>query len=358
MVVLATYADGTVRDVTADAFVESGNIEVLAADKTGLISTLRRGEAPVLARYEGAYTATTITVMGDRSGFVWNDPEPYNYIDELVFEKLQRVKIQPSELCTDEEFVRRVYLDLTGLLPSGGRRAQFSGRSASDARQADELIDQLIGNPDYVEHWTNKWADLLQVNRKFLGEVGATALRTWIEDAVASNKPYDQFAHEMLTASGSTLENPAAAYWKVLREPSAAMENTTHLFLAVRFNCNKCHDHPFERWTQDQYYHMTAFFAQVGRKEDPDFAGQKIGGSAVDSAQPLVEVVYDTGAGETTHDRTGQVTPPAVPFGSLDADQQDASRREQLAVGLRRPRIAISPAATSIACGDTCWASA
>ncbi len=161
------------------------------------------------------------------------------------------------------------------------------------------------------------------MNRKFLGEVGATALRDWIQDAIATNKPYDEFAYEVLTASGSTVENPAAAYWKILREPSAAMENSTQLFLAVRFSCNKCHDHPFERWTQDQYYQMTAFFAQVGRKEDPDFAGQKIGGSAVESAQPLVEVIYDTGSGETTHERTGTVTPPAFPYGSLDEDAAD-----------------------------------
>ncbi len=331
MVVLATYADGTVRDVTADAFIESGNIEILAADKTGLITTLRRGEAPVLARYEGAYTATTITIMGERNGFVWNAPEPRNYIDEFVFQKLQRVKIEPSELCTDEEFVRRLYLDLTGLLPSVTEVRQFVADPQPARDKRDQLIDRLIGSPAYVEHWTNKWADLLQVNRKFLGEVGATSLRAWIEQAMASNQPYDQFAREILTATGSTLENPAAAYWKILREPSAAMENTTHLFMAVRFSCNKCHDHPFERWTQDQYYHMTAFFAQVGRKEDPDFAGKKIGGSAVDSAQPLVEVVYDTGTGETTHDRTGKVTDPAVPFGSLDPQLHDATRREQLA---------------------------
>ena len=112
----------------------------------------------------------------------------------------------------------------------------------------------------------------MQVNRKFLGEKGAAALRDWIRHAVATNMPYDKFAYAVLTASGSNLENPPASYFKILRDPGDAMENTTQLFLAVRFNCNKCHDHPFERWTQDQYYQLAAFFAQVGHKDDPQFA--------------------------------------------------------------------------------------
>ena len=135
----------------------------------------------------------------------------------------------------------------------------------------------------------------MQVNRKFLGEEGSIALRNWIKESIASNKPYDKMSYEVLTASGSNIENPPAAYWKVLRDPTAAMENTTHLFLAVRFNCNKCHDHPFERWTQDQYYQLSQYFAQVGRKPMPEFAGQNIGGSAVEGAVPLVEAIYDSG---------------------------------------------------------------
>src|SRR5947209_15212166 len=125
--------------------------------------------------------------------------------------------------------------------------------------------------------------------------------------------PYDKFAHTILTASGSTLENPPAAYYKVLRDPELAMENTTQLFLAVRFNCNKCHDHPFERWTQDQYYHLAAYFSQVGRKDDPKFKNQKVGGNDVMGATPLVEIIDDSGAGEVKHERTGAVTGPSFP---------------------------------------------
>lgn len=338
MTVLATYSDGRVRDVTHEAFIESGNTEVMEAEAGGIVRVLRRGEAPVLVRYEGNYTATTVTVMGDRKEFVWVQPPTHNFIDELVYAKLQRVKVLPSELCSDDEFIRRVHLDLTGLPPSSERVRDFLQDTRPTRVKRDELIDQLIGSPEYVEHWTNKWADLLQVNRKFLGEEGAAALRNWIKNAVANNMPYDEFARAILTAEGSTLENPPASYVKILREPDALMENTTHLFLAIRFNCNKCHDHPFERWTQDQYYHLAAYFAQVGLKGDPRFAGQTIGGSAVEGAKPLVEVVYDRNAGEVTHLRTGKVASPAFPYEFGVQVDTASPRRKQLAQWLTSPQ--------------------
>ncbi|HXD88297.1 MAG TPA: DUF1553 domain-containing protein, partial [Urbifossiella sp.] len=171
----------------------------------------------------------------------------------------------------------------------------------------------------FIEQWTNKWADLLQVNRKFLGDVGATAFRKWIRDAVATNMPYDKFAYAILTASGSNVANPPASYFKVLREPDAIMENTTQLFLAVRFNCNKCHDHPFERWTQDNYYNLAAFFAQTTLREDPKYKGQRIGGTAVEGAKPLVELIADGKSGEIKHVRTNEVAPPKFPY-AVNAD--------------------------------------
>lgn len=331
MRVIATYTDGTVRDVTSEAFVEAGNVEVLSTLKGGRVTTLRRGEAAVLVRYEGSYAATTLTVMGDRSGFEWVSRPVFDRIDELVDLKLQRMKIQSSDLCTDDEFVRRIYLDLTGLPPTALQVREFLADPTPSRQKRDALIDSLIGSQEYVEYWTNKWADLLQVNRKFLGEEGSVALRNWIHDSIAANKPYDLFAQEVLTAEGSTLANPPAAYWKVLRDPTAAMENTTHLFLAIRFNCNKCHDHPFERWTQDQYYELAAYFAQVGRKEDPAFVGQRIGGSAVEGAVPLVEIVFDSGGGEVVHDRTGQQAPPKFPYQHEGLVSTGISRRTMLA---------------------------
>ena len=331
MTVMATFSDGTIRDVSREAFIESGNIEVIEADENGLLTVLRRGEGPVLIRYEGNYAATTLTVMGDRSDFVWEEPEHYNYIDQHVYSKLQRVKVLPSDICTDEEFVRRVYIDVTGLPPTANDAREFLNDMRPSHEKRDSLIDTLVGSQQYVEHWTNKWADLLQVNRKFLGEQGAISLRNWIKHSIAMNKPYNQFAQEVLTATGSNLENPPASYYKVIRDPETLMENTTHLFLAVRFNCNKCHDHPFERWTQDQYYNLAAYFAQIGRKEDPAFQGQRIGGSAVEGATPLVEVVFDRGSGEMKHALTGQVSPPSFPFEHEDTLEPSAPRLEQLA---------------------------
>ncbi|MCA9269725.1 MAG: DUF1553 domain-containing protein, partial [Planctomycetales bacterium] len=162
------------------------------------------------------------------------------------------------------------------------------------------------------------------------------ALRDWIKEAIATNRRYDEFASEILTASGSNMQNPAAAYWKINREPGATMENTTQLFLAVRFSCNKCHDHPFERWTQDQYYSMASYFAQVGFKEDPAFAGKKLQQTAVEAAKPLVEVVFDRGSGEMTHLRTNKTAPPQFPY-QPELVPAEGSRREQLARWVTSP---------------------
>ncbi|MEK0449147.1 MAG: hypothetical protein RL088_1415 [Verrucomicrobiota bacterium] len=334
--VLATFADGKQRDVTQEAFVESGNMDVLSvsAETSGLTKTLRRGEAPILARYEGSYAATTLTVMGDRSEFVWKQPETWSRVDELVASKWQRMKIEPSGLCTDAEFVRRVYLDLTGLPPSAEVVRAFIADAAPVRTKRDALVDQLIGSPEFIEHWTNKWADLLQVNSKFLGG-GVGPFRAWIRGEVAANTPYDEFVRKIVTASGSNKENPAASYWKILREPAEAMENTTHLFLATRFNCNKCHDHPFERWTQDQYYTLGAFFAQTQIADDPASGGAKIAGTAVEKSRALYEIVSDKAEGEMIHLRTNKVAPPTFPY-PAKADAQ-GTRRQQLAAWITSP---------------------
>ena len=338
MRIVATYADGRTRDVTSEAFIESGNVDVVSTDAAGIVTTLRRGEAPVLARYEGAYAATTVTVMGDRSGFEWKDQIAFNRVDELVAAKWKRMKILPSGLCSDTDFIRRVFLDLTGLPPSADEVRAFIADARDTKAKREELIDQLIGTPAFVEHWANKWADLLQVNRKFLGTEGSQLFREWIRKEIDANTPYDQFVRKVLTASGSNKENPAASYYKVLRTPAETMENTTHLFLATRFNCNKCHDHPFERWTQDQYYQMAAFFARVELKKDPASGDKTIGGSAVEGAKPLYELVSNAAKGEVKHDRTGRETAPAFPYPAMaSAASTNDSRRDALAAWMTSP---------------------
>jgi WD40 repeat protein/mono/diheme cytochrome c family protein len=331
--VVANYADGTQRDVTREAFLDSGNTDVskTIADRPALLEALRRGEAPVLVRYEGNYAATTLTVMGDRTGFVWEAPPTYNHIDELVAAKLQRTKTLSSSECADYEFVRRVYLDLTGLAPTPAQVQAFVDDPRESREKRDVLVDKLIGSEEFVEYWTNKWSDLLMVNRKFLGLEGAVGMRHWIREQVADNTPYNRFVKTILTAAGSTKDNPAASYFKTLRTPQALAENTTQLFLATRFNCNKCHDHPFERWTQDQYYQLSAYFAQVGVTKDSRSGDTVIGASDVDAGQPLYEIVADKSDGEVRNERTGAVAAPSFPFQCKHEESENASRREQLA---------------------------
>ena len=337
MRILAKYTDGTLRDVTAESFIESSNRDVAQADSTGLITTERRGESAILARFEGRYAVTTLTAMGVRDGFTWVDPEKWNFIDGHVANKLQRMKIVQSGLCTDSEFIRRIYLDLTGLPPTADDVRKFLADTRDSKTKRSELIGQLIGTDDFVDHWTNKWADLLQVNRKFLAPQGATAFRNWIRTEVANNTPYNEFAYKVLTAEGSNKDNAAASYFKILRNPQDTMENTTHLWLAIRFNCNKCHDHPFEKWTQDQYYETAAFFAQYGLKADPASGDSRIGGTAVEGAKPLYEVVFDKPNGDITHDRTGEVTLPQFPFDCKFEAPEAATRRQQLAAWITSP---------------------
>ncbi|MFK7734925.1 MAG: DUF1549 domain-containing protein [Pirellulaceae bacterium] len=329
--VVATYPDGEQRDVTHDAFIESGNSEVCKGQPGGRVEALRRGEAPLLVRYEGAYAAATVTVMGDRSGFGWDEPKIYSRVDELVSEKWARMKIAPSELAEDHEFLRRVRLDLTGLPPTIDEFRAFNEDRRPSILKRMAKVDELIGSVDYVDHWANKWADLLQVNSKFIGKEGAKSFRDWIRKSVESNQAYDEFARDILTATGSNASNPAASYYKILRDPDLIMENTTHLFLAVRFNCNKCHDHPFEKWTQDQYYEMAAYFSQTGLKKDPASGNKRIGGTAVEGAKPLYEIVYDKDEGEMAHVRTGKPVAPSFPFDCEHEVKADATRRERLA---------------------------
>ncbi len=336
--VIARYADGYVKDVTAESFLDSGNGDVIEADKKGLMTSLRRGEAPILARFEGSYAATTITVMGDRTGFAWKEPEKWNKIDELVAQKWQRMKIEPSGLCSDEDFLRRIHLDLTGLPPKPEEVTAFLADKRDTRTKRSEVVDKLIGNPDFVEHWANKWADMLQVNAKFLGAEGAGGLRTWIKQQVADNTPYDRFAYRIITATGSNKENPPAAYFKTVRTAEDISENTTHLFLATRFNCNKCHDHPFERWTMDQYYETASYFAQIDLKGDPAAKGQTIGGSAVEGAKPLFEIVSDKKDGDVLHLRTNKPVAPQVPFENELVSKTASTRREQFATWMTSPQ--------------------
>ena len=328
--VVASFSDGEQRDVTALSFFESSDTEAIHVDKAGLAVALRRGEAALLVRYEGNYAAAPIVIMGDRRGFEWKDVTEYNYVDTLVYDKLQSVKTLPSEVCSDAEFIRRVNLDLTGIQPSPKQVRFFLADRRESRVKREELIDRLIGSADFVDHWSNKWADLLQVNRKFLGAEGAEALRGWINDAVASNMPYDEFVYSVLGAEGSTLKNPPAAYYKVLRDPESLLENTTQLFLGVRFSCNKCHDHPFERWTQDNYWELASFFARVGRKDAPGSTKMSRRAATQTNIPAFEEIIFDKEEGEVTPPN-GKAVEAVFPYQHKAKLPEAGHRRELVA---------------------------
>ncbi|MFN0051902.1 MAG: DUF1549 and DUF1553 domain-containing protein [Planctomycetales bacterium] len=269
-IVVAHYADGTTRDVTRDAVFSSSNFNTATVTNTtassGVVESVRRGETSILVRYEGAYAANQVTVLGDRTGFVWVDSPEFNFVDGHVNQKLKKMKTQAAELCSDAEFLRRVSLDVTGLPPTLLQTKAFLADPRPTLEKRQAKVEELLESPEYVDHWTVKWSDLLLANRKFVSEKGVWGYRNWIRSAIAVNRPYHEFVAELLTANGSTFQNPAANYYRISREPSAVMENLTQVFLGTRFSCNKCHDHPFERWTQGQYYQLSAYFAAVGRK--------------------------------------------------------------------------------------------
>jgi hypothetical protein len=319
--VVVRYQDGQTRDVTRETTIESNVPDVARVESdtsTSVIHGERVGQATLLVRYQGKFGAIPVTVVNPQPGFVWNALPQYNYIDRLVDRTLERLKIQPSPVTDDARCFRRLSLDLTGRLPSPESvRAFMDDPSPSRVKRA-KMIDKLIASPEYVDQWTVKWGDLLQSSRKYLGEKGAYEFQQWIRDAIASNRPYDTLVRELLTARGSSYDNPAVNYFRVTREAKPAMEKTTQVFLGVRMVCAQCHDHPFERWTQNQYYQMSAFFSAVGIR-----AGYEVG----------EEIVFDQRSDyEMKHPKDGRVMKPEFMLASSVAPVPDGpQRRDALA---------------------------
>lgn len=300
MQVVATFDDGSTRDVTRDAVFETSNFEVATVSGAGQVKAVRRGEAAILVRYEGTYASNTVLVLGTRDGYQWKDSPEFNFVDTHVNNKLKRLKIQSADLCTDADFLRRVSLDLTGLPATGEQTRAFLNDPRPSREKRLAKIDELLDSPGYVDHWTLKWSDLLMSNRKFINEQGVWAFRNWIREQIATNRPYNEIVYDLMTASGSTLENPAANYYRIAREPREVMENMTQVFVGTRFVCAQCHDHPFEKWTQTQYYQLSAFFGGVGRK----------GGKKTEE-----EVIYDMRSPvQVIHAGTGQPAAATFPF--------------------------------------------
>jgi len=315
--VVAHYADGSSRDVTGLALYNSSIPTTAEVSEDGVIKTLRKGEAAMLVRYEGRLSVVNVTALSDKQGFQWKPVPEFNYIDKLVNEKMQRLHLLPSELTTDAEFLRRVSLDLTGLPPTPEEVRAFLNDKTENRKKRTAMIDKLMARPEFVNHWSVKWGDLLQVNRTKLGDKGMWAFRDWIREALAENKPYDKMVRELVTAKGSTFQNPPANFLRFTKEPKLAMETTTQLFLGVRMVCAQCHDHPFEKWTQNQYFSLAAFFAGVGTKPGSDSEE---------------EIVFEKRDGaEVTHPKDGRVMTAKFLFGSEKSGVHEVGLRESLA---------------------------
>lgn len=315
--VIAHYRDGASRDVTREAIYASNTPTVAEVDQDGKVTTVRKGEAAILVRYEGKFVTLNVTALAGRPGFQWVQLPENNYIDRHVDAKLKKLEILGSELSSDAEFIRRISLDLIGLPPTSEEVKSFLADRNPGRIKRSRLVDRLMERPEFVDHWTVKRGDLFQNHRRFVGEKGAWAYLDWIRRSIAENKPYDELVREMLTSRGSTFENPAANFFRIAREPRVAMETTTQLFLGVRMVCAQCHDHPFEQWTRNQYFQMAAFFAGVGVKE------------GLDSQE---EIVYEKREeAEVKHPKDGRVVPPKFLFGDSDAAASTGDRRQDLA---------------------------
>ena len=289
ILVLGHFSDGSIRDLTSITDFSSSNESVGSVNAAGLVTKNGRGETAVLARYLDKMSTTYLTFLEDVPGFAWNNPPENNFVDSAVFEKLKQLQILPSDICTDDEFLRRVTLDLTGRLPTGEEAQAFLGEQSPSKRLG--LVDRLLDSDEYASFWALKWGDVLRSNSKKLKTAGVHKFRQWIYESLRNDKPLDQFARELLTANGSVFENPPANFWRASRDPQDATETTAQLFLGVRIQCAKCHNHPFERWTQDNYYGIAAAFARVGRK------------NSVDAEE---EVIFTLPGGEVTQPRTSK----------------------------------------------------
>ena len=267
--VLAHWTDGSVEDVTAQVVYESKDPAIAEVSETGEVTRLRWGGTAILARYLGEVTAAFITLPRETAIADTDFPAPANYIDERVFAKLKKLNVQPSALTTDTEFLRRVYQDTIGRLPTPAEIRAFLADTQPDKRA--RCIDKLLDTSAWIDVRTLALADMLRIHPRDLGngafgERGATLFHEWVRDTVAQNKPYDAFVRELITARGSTYQHGPTNYYRIERQPAGRAETTAQVFLGIRLSCARCHKHPFDRWTTDDYWNFAAFTGKVGTR--------------------------------------------------------------------------------------------
>jgi hypothetical protein len=261
---LAHYSDGSVRDVTGLALYESNDRAMAEVGDRGLVKVLDiSGNVAVMVRYQGRVAVYSASVP--LGAPVDKLPVARNFVDEHVFSNLKEIGIPPSPVCDDAAFLRRVTLDIAGRLPTDEETTKFL--ASHDRNKRDQVIDALLQSPDYADYFAGKWTALLKNRRDDASDIVANfAFHAWVRDSLLANKPYDQFVRELLAATGTVIGNPPVAWYKRVKEPKEQLEDVAQLFLGVRMQCAQCHHHPFERWSQNDYYALSAFFSQVGRK--------------------------------------------------------------------------------------------
>jgi uncharacterized protein DUF1549/uncharacterized protein DUF1553/Big-like domain-containing protein len=314
--VIARYSDGSVQDVTRWArFASNDDAVVTVDDATGLLKAEQGGAAAVMVSYSGfVKVARALVPVQAKAPAQYAALPRANFIDDLVLRKLEQLRIEPSPLAPDAEFLRRVYLDLIGTLPTPAEVEQFLGDKSPDKRA--KLIDALLERPEFADYRALKLSDLLRVNSQYMSQEGADAFYRWIRNRTRENAGYDKLVRELLTARGSGFHVGPANYFRIANNPEELAETTSQTFLGVRMNCAKCHNHPFERWQQRDYYSLAAFFARVGTKGGPEFGENQ---------------VYVKSDGEVKHPKSGQVLAPRFLGGDEAVVPVGGDRRAALA---------------------------
>ena len=321
LTVRAKYSDGTDRDVTNLAVFLSNNDTSATVSPDGVVTAHERGEAFIMARFE-THTVGRQFIMLPK-GLQYTDPKTpeFNFVDNLVYNKLRKLRILPSGVCTDEEFLRRAHLDIVGVLPTMEEYARFM--EDKDEKKRDKLVDELLNRKEFVEVWVMKWAELLQIRTtNQISYKSMLRYYNWLQERIASNMPTDQMVRELLGSSGGTFQNAATNYYQNERDTLKTSENVAQVFMGMRIQCAQCHNHPFDRWTMDDYYSFAAFFSQIGRKRGED---------------PRELIIYNSGGGEVRHLVGNKVMAPKFLGGEVP-DVKGKDRRVVMADWLASPQ--------------------
>lgn len=314
LTVRAKYSDGTDRDVTSLAYFMTNNETSAAVSQEGVVTAGTRGEAFLMARFGTHTVGSQFIVLPKGLQFTWPNPPTNNYIDELVNAKLRKLRMVPSEVCTDEEFLRRAFVDVIGKLPTVEEYNAFMADASPDKRA--RLIDDLLGRKEFTELWVMKWAELLAIrSSNEVSYKSATLYYNWLQERIADNVPMNEMVKELLGSKGGTFTNPATNYYQIERDTLKTSENVAQVFMGMRIQCAQCHNHPFDRWTMDDYYGFAAFFSQIGRKRGED---------------PRELIIFNAGGGEVNHPVGGRVMAPKF-LGGATPDLAGRDRREVLA---------------------------